>query len=201
MRIDKWIADVQAKTGVTKFMQVLMIGLVLGNIIQALNFMMYDKSVRIQLVPTEINRSFWVDGKHLSPEYLEQMGDFIIQKYASITPWSIDASNGLILKYVHPSVYGDLANRFKSSAEKIKKEGIAKHFFPREVHVSEQTQSMALVGIVETWIGDKKLPQADTKAYLVRFEYIDNRVSIVELRETNPKAPFAPLDPKAEQAS
>lgn len=196
MHVNKLIADVEAKTGVTKFMQILMVGLVLGNILQAANYMMIDKSVRVQLVPPEINKSFWVDGKRLAPEYIEQMGEYIVLKYASVSPATIDANNALILKHVHPAVFGDLSVRFKASATKLKQDSVARYFFPKEVRISEQNQAAAFIGLVETWIGDKKMPNPELKAYLVAFQYVGGTVTVKELRETSEKDPFAPPSAK-----
>jgi conjugal transfer pilus assembly protein TraE len=193
MHIDKLLADVQAKTGVTKFMQILMVGLVLGNIVQGLNYMMIDKSVRVQLVPPEITKSFWVDGAHLSPEYIEQMGEYIVMKYASVTPSTVEFNNALILRHVHPSTHGELSIRFKTSAAKLKADSISRFFFPKEVRISQNGQAAAFIGMMETWIGDKKVPQAEIKAYLVGFEYAAGSVTIKELRETSERDPFAPL--------
>jgi conjugal transfer pilus assembly protein TraE len=195
------LADVEAKTGVTKFMQLLMVGLVLGNIIQGINYMLIDKSVRTQLIPAEITKSFWVDGKRLSPEYIEQMGEFIVNKYATVTPLTVDSNNNQILKYVHPSAFGDLSVRFKTSSAKLKADSISRFFFAKEVRISEQNQAVAFIGLVETWIGDKKVPHAEIKSYLVAFQYVNGAVTIKELRETSDKDPFAPASGKTGDAS
>lgn len=195
MLVSKLLEDVQAKAGLGRvFMGILAISFAL-NLLQAASFLTMDKSVRTMMVPPEITKTFWVDGKQISPEYLEQMGEYIVMKYASVTPASVEAQNQMILKQVHPSVYGELEVRFKAGAQKLKAESISRFFFPKEVRLAERAQQVAFIGAVETWIGDKKVPTPEIKAYLVGFEYRDGRVSVKELRETDPQNPFAP--PKA----
>ena len=195
MNITRLSADIAAKTGVSKAAQVVLALLLVSNVLLAANMLLTDRSVRTQLVPPEISKSFWVDGKHLSPEYLEQMGEYIVMKFASVTPASIEAQNSQILKYVHPSVYGELSVRWKAASAKLKQDAISRHFFPREVRISEQTQSVAFIGVVDTWVGDKKVPNPEVKAYLVAFDYSGGSVTIKELRETNEQHPFAPAAP------
>jgi len=192
---DKLLDDLKTKTGLGRvFMWILAISFLL-NLLQAGSFITMDKSVRTVLTPPEITKPFWVDGKHLSPEYLEQMGEYFIMQYANITPGSIDEQNRKILKHVHPAVYGELEVRFKAAAQKLKAQGISRYFFPKEVRVAAELQQIALIGTVETWVGDKKIPTPDLKAYLVGFEY-DGYVTVKELREADPQNPFA--TPKAQ---
>lgn len=192
MRLDKLIQDVEAKAGVGKVFLAVLACSLLTNMLQAAGFVMMDKSVRTMLVPPEITKSFWVDGKNISPEYLEQMGQHIVMQYASVTPASIESQNQYILKHVHPSVFGELEVRFKAGAQKIKAESLSRFFFPKEVRIAPNAHSVAFIGAVESWIGDKKLPTPEMKAYLVSFEYRDGKVSIKELREADLQNPFAP---------
>ena len=113
MRIDKLTADIQARTGVSKVVQAMLGISMLTNLIGAAIFLAQDHTVRTVLTPPNITKAFWVDGKALGPEYLEQMGIWVVQQYASFTPTSIDQQNNLLLKYVHPSIHGDLAIKFK----------------------------------------------------------------------------------------
>jgi conjugal transfer pilus assembly protein TraE len=190
MHIDKLSSDIQARLGISKAFQGILAISLLSNLFISGAFLVQDHTVRTLLVPPTITKSFWVDGHELGPEYLEQMGLWVVQQYASVTPSSIDFQNSQILKYVHPTVHGNLAIRFKIAAQKIKADSLSKYFFPREVRLSEIGKMVAFVGVQETWIADKKVPDSVAKAYLVAFEYDGSNVTIKELRETNPDAPF-----------
>lgn len=198
MLLSKLMADVEARGGVTRAFQMILGASLLTNVFMAGAFFTMDRTVRTILSPPEISKSFWVDGRTLSPEYLEQMGSWVIQQYATVTPSSIDYQSNLLLKYVHPSLYGDLAIRFKIGSNRLKADNMSKIFMPREVRISEKGQSLVLIGAQSTWIADKRVPNDEMKAYIVTFDYDGSRTFIKELRETSHLKPF---DPPVTQAN
>ncbi len=193
MRIDKFTADIQARTGVSKVVQALLGISMMTNLLGAAIFLAQDHTVRTVLTPPNITKAFWVDGKALGPEYLEQMGIWVVQQYASFTPTSIDQQNNLLLKYVHPSIHGDLAIKFKIASQKVKADSVSRYFFPREVRISEKGNAVVFIGQQDMWIADKKVPESKAKAFLVSFQYDGQNTTIKELRETDPRNPFAPV--------
>lgn len=201
MHLENLVRDVEAKTGLGKVMQMLMAGLLISVILLSLAIATMDRTVRTVFVPPEITKSFWVDGRKLSPEYLEQMGEWVVYLFATVTPSSVDFKSSQILKFVHPSVHGELAIRFKAGALRIKRENLSRFFIPHEVRISEVDQAVAFIGSSETWVADKRLPQSPLKAYLVVFDWDGTNTTIKELRETDPKSPFAPVTEKAFQDS
>ena len=192
MILNKLIADVEARAGVTRAFQLILAASLLTNVFMAGAFVTMDRTIRTIFVPPEISKTFWVDGRTVGPEYLEQMGSWVVSQYATVSPATIDYQNSLLLKYVHPSVNGDLAIRFKVGANRLKSENMSKIFMPREVRISEKGQSVVLIGTQITFIADKRVPNDELKAYLVGFDYDGSRVFIKELRETNPLKPFDP---------
>lgn len=190
MLINKLIADVEARAGVTKAFQLILGVSLITNVFMAGTLFTMDRTVRTIFMPPEISKSFWVDGRSLSPEYLEQMGSWIISQYGTVSPSTVDFQNNTLLKYVHPSIHGELAVRFKMGANRLKSENLSKIFTPREVRISEKGQSVVLIGAQSTWIADKRVPNDQNKAFLVTFGYDGSRTFIKELRETDPLRPF-----------
>lgn len=197
MLLKNLMADVKARTGVSKAFQFILVISLLTNLFMAGAYATMDRTVRTILVPPEIKQSFWIDGRNIGPEYLEQMGAWVVSSFATISPATVDYQNNTLLKYVHPSVYGDLSIRFKMGANRIKAENLSKVFMPREIRISEKGQSVALIGVQQSWIADKRITGDELKAYLVTFDYDGAKVTIKELRETNAAHPF---DPPATQA-
>jgi len=201
MLVTNLIKDIEARTGLGKIMQAILAVALLTNVILAAALLTMDRTVRTIFVPPEITKSFWVDGRKLSPEYLEQMGDWVVYNFATVTPSSVDFKASQILKYVHPSVHGDLAIRFKAGALRLKHESMSRFFFPKDIRISEAAQAVAFIGAQESWIADKRLPGDAIKAYLVVFDWDGSRATIKELRETDPTHPFEPLTDQAVQAA
>ena len=144
MILNKLIADVEARAGVTKAFQLILGASLLTNVFMAGAFFTMDRTVRTILVPPEVSKTFWVDGRSVGPEYLEQMGSWVVSQYATVSPATIEYQNSLLLKYVHPSVNGELAIRFKMGANRLKAENMSKIFMPREVRISEKQASDSL---------------------------------------------------------
>lgn len=203
MLLEKLISDVQARAGVSRAFQLILGASLLTNVFMAGAFATMDRTVRTVMVPPEINKEFWVDGHHISPEYLEQMGSWVVDQYASVTPYTAEYKTNLLLKYVHPSVFGELQQRFRAGNIRLKADNLSKVFQPREVRISESGQSVAFIGTAESWIADKRIPgSGGIKAYLVTFNYDGYKTTIKELRETDPQKPFdAPKQAALEQAA
>ena len=201
MLLKNFVAELEAKAGIAKAFQAILAASILTNVFMAGAFATMDRTVRTVLVPPEINKSFWVDGHNIGPEYLEQMGQWVIGQFASYTPATVEYQSNNLLKYVHPSVHGDLAIRFKMGANRIKAENMSKIFFPREIRVSQNARAVVLIGVSQTWIADKRVQGDEMKAYIAMFDYDGSRVTIKELRETSPTKPFdAPNIPASAEA-
>ena len=190
MLLNKLVEDLQARAGISKVFQAILLTSFVVNVLLAATLLTMDRTVRTILAPPEINKSFWVDGRRLSAEYLEQMGSWVVSQFATVAPGSVEYQTQTLLKYVHPSVHGDLAVRFKRGANKLKADNISKVFMPREVRASESTGMVAFIGTQSMWVGDKRVPGDEVKAFLVQFDYDGSRTYIKTLRETNPKKPF-----------
>lgn len=191
MLLKKLISDVEARAGVTKAFQLILGASLLTNVFMAGAFATMDRTVRTILTPPEVSKTFWVDGRSIGPEYLEQMGHWVVTQFATVSPASVDYQSSNLLKYVHPSIHGELAIRFKMASNRLKAENMSKIFMPREVRISEKGQAVAFIGTLQTWIADKRASD-EMKAYLVAFDYDGSKVTIKELRETNLLKPFDP---------
>jgi len=191
MLIDKLSADIKARTGLGRVFQLILMGSLLTNILLSGSFMTLDKTQRTIFLPPQINKSFWVDGEQLSPEYIEQMGDWVVSMFATVSPASIDYRNAVLLKLVHPSNYGELQLRFEAGAMRLKAENLSKVFMPREIRMDHAQHRVAFLGTQDLWLGDKKVSSGAPAAYVVGFHFDGSYTTIRELREANPTDPFA----------
>lgn len=201
MHIKNLVRDIEARSGIGVAIQGLLLIAVITVLVLASAILTMDRTVRTIFTPPEINKSFWVDGRTLSPEYIEQMGEWVVYLFATTTPSSVDYKTAQILKYVHPSVHGDLAIRFKAGAKRIKQENLSRFFQPREVRISQSAHAVAFIGSLESWIADKRLPGDQLKAYLVVFDWDGAFTTIKELRETDPRFPFDAMSDQAALAA
>ena len=195
MNIKKLSADLESRAGVGRVFQLILMLSMALNLLQAAGFWSMDKTVRTVVIPAELKKPVTIGGTELSQDYLEQMGEFFIHKFATISPASIEWQFDAILKAVDPSQAGILQITFKQIADKIKSENVSRVFFPTDMRINLQTNSVAITGNVETWVANQKIGNPEVKTFLIAFFNRNGNALIKELRETETQAPFAPPKP------
>lgn len=177
-----------------RFLKLMMAGLV--GVLLLLGFIVVGLigSDRQTLVPPTIDKTFWVNKKHVSPEYLEQMGYFIGQLVLSATPDNVDYQNKVLLQYACPSAYGKLKTDQDVAGIALKRDSISTLFNTHVIQVGEETLKVALTGTMATWISNKKAPDYP-KTYLAKFEYQNGRICVANFKETSSDDPFGLKQP------
>jgi conjugal transfer pilus assembly protein TraE len=190
MQLSKLLTEVENQTAVKRVYVVILVLSMVLNLVLVLSAVMYDKSARTQLIPPEVRRSFWVDGRNLDAVYLEEMGDYIVQKFATFTPATVERQHAQILKFVEPTVYGELSVMWKAADTKVKQDQVTQVFHPREVRVAPETSRVAMIGYLDTWIGDKKLGTSPLKAYVTQFKFNGSATLVSSVKEADAANPF-----------
>lgn len=144
---------------------------------------------RQTLVPPSIDKTFWVNKKRVSPEYLEQMGYFIGGLVLNVTPDNVDYQNKVLLQYACPPTHGKLKTDQAVAGNALKRDSISTLFATRIVQVDEKALKVALTGTMATWISNKKAPDY-TKTFLAKFEYQNGRICVADFKETSSDDPF-----------
>ncbi len=193
MKLKQLSDDIAFRTGVKGIFQVLLIGSFTTNLLLAIALASADRTHRETMVPPDIKRTFWVEDSKVSAEYLEQMGNFIIQLALDNTPVNAEYNAKMLLKYAAPASYGELEKTLLINAKRLKDDNASTVFSPRAVTPNERENSIAFSGVLTTYIGDKRVSEVQ-KNYLVKLGYSSGRVYVLELRETDPKQPFKEPD-------
>lgn len=172
-----------------RFMRLLVAGLTVVVLIEAVAMWRLVGAEKTVLVPPEINRSFWVSGNAVSKEYLEEMAYWYAGLALNITPAVSDYQNSLFLKYAAPSEYGRLQAEMGARAEFLKKNNAATQFSVRNITTNEKDLKVALSGVLVTWVSDKKVGERNA-TYLVGFKFMNGRLYVSDFKETSNQNPF-----------
>lgn len=172
-----------------RFMRLLVAGLTVVVLIEAVAMWRLVGAEKTVLVPPEINRSFWVSGNAVSKEYLEEMAYWYAGLALNITPAVSDYQNSLFLKYAAPSEYGRLQAEMGARAEFLKKNNAATQFSVRNIITNEKDLKVALSGVLVTWVSDKKVGERNA-TYLVGFKFMNGRLYVSDFKETSEQNPF-----------
>ncbi len=139
------------------------------------------------IVPAELTKSFWVQGDSVSPEYLEQMAEYVAGLSLTYNPGNIDYRVKQFLKYADPRAYGDLESKLYEDAEKSRRNRISSIFFTQESRV--KGSKVALTGVLETMVGSK--PTNSRQAtFLVDFDYRGGKLYVRKFVEVDRDKPF-----------
>lgn len=196
MKLKQLSDDIAFRTGVKGIFQVLLIGSFATNLFLSIALASADRTHRETMVPPDIKRTFWVEDSKVSAEYLEQMGNFLMQLALDNTPISAEYNARMLLKYAAPASYGELERMLLVNAKRLKEDNASTVFSPRGVTPNEKENSIAFSGVLTTFIGDKRVSEVQ-KNYLVKLGYSAGRVYVLEMRETDAKQPFK--EPDAQQ--
>lgn len=171
------------------FALALLLGSMLTNLILAAFAFRMSSHERVVVVPPTVHKTFWVEDEHVSAEYLEQMGYFLMQLTLNVTPLSIDHQSKVLLQYAAPAAYGELRAALSSAAERLKRDGAATVFSPRDLIVDERALKVGIRGQLTTFISDRRVSEV-AKGYAVEFQYTAGRIFLKSFRETNPNDPL-----------
>ncbi|TXG80681.1 MAG: type IV conjugative transfer system protein TraE [Thermomicrobiales bacterium] len=150
-------------------------------------------SERTVVVPPNLSKSFWVDGKRASADYLEQMGGFVSWLILDVSPQSIDWKKDILLDYVSPEQFGALQSRQNLESDRLKKLNASTYFATQQLSVREQSQEVEIRGRLKTQVNGLETTN-EPKAYAAQFAYAGGRIHLESFKEI-------PYDNKPVQAA
>ncbi len=182
------------------FLLALLLGSMFTNLVLAAFAFRMSGHERIVLVPPTVHKTFWVEDERVSAEYLEQMAYFLMQLTLDVTPQSIEHQSKVLLQYAAPAAYGELRTALSSAAERVKRDGAATVFSPRDLTVDERSLKVGIRGQLTTFISDRRVSDV-AKGYAVEFQYTAGQIFLKSFRETNPNDPLETKPGTASSAS
>lgn len=189
MKISEFSKDLEHRAGIGRYAQIMNVVLVIVVAAQALALASADRTHRETLVPPEITKTFWVEDKRVSSEYLEQMGVYLLHLAMNRSPANADIQIEALLKYVAPASYPELRRQLLADVTRQKEDKVTTAFYPRLVTVDEDRQAVLFEGELKTWIGEKHI-KTDMNKYLIKFGY-KGRIYIEEFKDvTTEKDPW-----------
>ena len=189
MKFSKFTAERDNQRNEILFMRLAVAGLVIALLANAGASLTVAGSERTILVPPEIHQTFWVSGKKVSGDYLQEMAYWYAGLALNITPQVADYQKNQFLKYAAPSEYGRLQAEFGARANFIRKNNASTQFSTQAMTVDESAMKVALSGVLHTWVSDKKAAEKQT-TYVIGFRYLNGRLHVSEFKETSDQNPF-----------
>ena len=189
MRLAWMRQDLGSARRATTFLLVLLVGSTLVNLILATFAVRVSGRERIVVVPPSVHKTFWVEADRVSPEYLEEMGYFLMQLILNVTPQSVDHQAKVLLQYAAPAAFGELRTALLAAAERLKRDGAATVFSAQDVIVDERALRVGIRGQLTTFVSDRRVSDL-AKGYAIEFQYSAGRLFLKAFRETSPNDPL-----------
>ena len=189
MKLQWMLQDLASARRAATFLIGLLLAAMLANLLLAALALRQAGNERVVLVPPVIHKTFWVEADQVSPEYLEQMGYFLLQLTLDVTPQSVDHQAKLLLRYATPAAYGELNTALLAAAARLKRDGAATVFSAQDLSVDARTLRVGVRGQLTTFISDRRVSDV-TKGYAIEFQCSGGRIFLKSFRETNPNDPL-----------
>jgi len=135
--MDNSILEKNIKKLVSQRNSFLFFSAVLAFAVVLLCILLFSKSERIVVVPTN-GASFWLEEKRVSNGYVEKMGLFLSDLLLNRSPSDIDKKNQIILDYVHPSFFHDFRKNLIQEKESVLKGNQSYFFRPEHSYVASE---------------------------------------------------------------
>jgi|694.fasta_scaffold03135_10 conjugal transfer pilus assembly protein TraE len=121
---------------------------------------LFSKEEKVIVVPSVIEKEFWVDSKNVSATYLEQMGCFLGKLLLEKSPFSASMQRKVLLRHTDPSYVGILNRKLLEEEDLLLKQNASYVFFPIDVRVDLKNREIHLIGDRTTYLADKLISTA-----------------------------------------
>ena len=137
---------------------------------------------KIVLVPSTVEKSFWVARNASSPEYLSEMSTFFAVLRLNTTVASAPAQHQTLLRYTDPRAYGALKSQLAQEASRLQEQHLAFAFFPIDTQVDSAHLTAFVIGDLQSTVGENILATQRVQ-YQLRYRWAAGRLWLCSFEE------------------
>ena len=187
MKAKKFMEKWEGKNAENNLLRLVVIVLVTGLLVQSSLLIYMRKTERTVIVPSYIDRKFYVEGSKVSPEYLEMMSKYAVELLANYTPETIKDRYDEFLRFIAPSQYNTVSSALLGMINDTTTYRISQYFIPQDIKVQDKT--ITIVGLLRKYVQDKEL-NTYRATYKMEF-HIENGRFLIDafnkIEDTNTK--------------
>jgi conjugal transfer pilus assembly protein TraE len=157
--------------------------ILLALVLVLMSTFLFFKHERIVIVPPTIEKEFWVDGKQVSPTYLEQYGYFLGQLLLGKSSQSAPSQRNILLRHTDPSFSGLLRNKLVEEEEVLKKQNASYTFYPVSITANSERHEVLIEGDRVFYVSGKQV-SSEREAYLLSFKFSGSRLLLTGIRSS-----------------
>lgn len=169
MNKTKFFEAMANKNDENNLLRFVVVILTVGLLLEGLLMVYMRKNERTVIVPSYLDRKFYVEGNKASNEYIEMMSKYSVELITNFTPDTIKERVNEFMRFVSPTVYKDVSTSLLVMVDEATTYKISQYFIPQRMVM--QDNNIQIIGLLRKYTQDKELLVAKAE-YKMKF-YIE----------------------------
>ncbi len=149
--------------------------LTIGLLLEGLLMAYMRKNERTVVVPSYLDRKFYVEGNKASTEYIEMMAKYSVELITNFTPDTVKERINEFMRFISPTVYKDVSTSLLVMVDEATTYKISQYFIPQKIVMQDNT--IQIIGLLRKYTQDKELLVAKAE-YKMKFSIEQGRFVI-----------------------
>lgn len=180
----KFLEQYANRESENKLLKGVILILAIALVIQGFVVIYLGTSHRTIIVPSYIDRKFYVEGETASKEYIEMMARYSIELISNFTPETVDERFQEFLRFINASYYNRVSPQLLAYAGEIKKYGISQYYIPQNFVLEKD--SIKISGHMRQFTQDKQILNHGVE-YKLSFQINKGRFEIISYEKIEQK--------------
>lgn len=186
LKIKKFIEQYANRESENKLLKGVILILASAMVLQGLAVVYLGISHRTIIVPSHIDRKFYVEGDNASKEYVEMMARYSIELISNYTPETVDERFQEFMRFINSSHYNKISPQLLAYAGEIKKYSISQYFIPHNYVLHKNTIKVS--GAMRQFSQDKLILNHRVE-YMINFQINKGRFEVIGYEKIEQKNP------------
>lgn len=163
MKFFETMANKNEENNLLRFVVVI---LTMGLLLEGLLMAYMRKNERTVVVPSYLDRKFYVEGNKASTEYIEMMAKYSVELITNFTPDTVKERVNEFMRFISPTVYKDVSTSLLVMVDEATTYKISQYFIPQKMVM--QDNNIQIIGLLRKYTQDKELLVAKAE-YRMKF--------------------------------
>ncbi|SEG42146.1 conjugal transfer pilus assembly protein TraE [Legionella quinlivanii DSM 21216] len=160
-------------------MVIIVFGLLVSNVLLSCFLFKAWNHHTIEVTPFSGEPSYLKSAASVDGHYLSLMAENFVNERLNVTPETVDANHQRLLSYVNHQYYTPMLRLLTNEAKVIKAKKMSSIFYFDKNKPNAQELTVVVSGKLRRFVGLRALND-ERKTYILRFQYKDSRLSIVQ---------------------
>ena len=191
MKAERFLSDYKNTLAKNQTLKVAVLVLTAGILIQGFFTMYAMTRQRVVVVPSFLDRKFWVEGDRASEDYVVMMTKYAVDLLNSFTPETVEDRFQEFLRFVAPEYYHQVSAKLLADARDYTRLGVSQFFVPQRIDLAGKNK-LFVTGIVRRWVQDKPVKQ-EQKRFKIIYRVVQGRFEVQAYEEVDVNKPLNQL--------